>query len=135
MADSVRRPEASCCGSEETSSEEFENHAASAADLAVPEMKDEPRTRQQSEKPQKTKSRVYFRPTSPRPELWRQLKEAIFSHAFIRSPARFAGGRDASLRVTESGPSDCPAFFLLAGESRSGSRRLLPYLSSDLPRR
>jgi hypothetical protein len=41
-------------------------------------MKDEPRTTQHSEKPQKTKSRVYFRPSFPRPELWRQLKEAIF---------------------------------------------------------
>jgi hypothetical protein len=51
---------------------------ASVADLAVPEMKDEPRTTQQSEKPQKTKSRVFFRPSFPRPELWRQLKEAIF---------------------------------------------------------
>jgi len=51
---------------------------ASVAELAVPERKDEPRTTQQSEKPQKTKRRVSFRPSFPRPELWRQLKEAIF---------------------------------------------------------
>jgi len=51
---------------------------ASVAELAVPEMKDEPRTTQHSEKPQKTKSRVYFRLSSRRPELSRQLKEAIF---------------------------------------------------------
>jgi hypothetical protein len=41
-------------------------------------MKDEPRTTQHSEKPQKIKSRAYFRPSFLRPELWRQLKEAIF---------------------------------------------------------
>jgi hypothetical protein len=41
-------------------------------------MKDEPKTAEQPEKPNKTKSRVYFRPSFPRPELLRQLKEAIF---------------------------------------------------------
>jgi hypothetical protein len=51
---------------------------ASVGELAVPEMKDEPRTTQQPEKPQKTKSRVYFRPSFLRAELWRQLKEIIF---------------------------------------------------------
>jgi hypothetical protein len=41
-------------------------------------MKDEPKTAQQPEKPEEIKSRVYFRPSFPRPELLRQLKEAIF---------------------------------------------------------
>jgi hypothetical protein len=51
---------------------------ASVAELAVHEMKDEPKTAQQPEKPNETKSRVYFRPSFRRPELWRQWKEAIF---------------------------------------------------------
>src|SRR6267378_5838041 len=50
----------------------------SVAELTVPQMKDEPKTAQQPEKPEKIKSRVYFRPSFPRPELLRQLKEAIF---------------------------------------------------------
>lgn len=51
---------------------------ASVAELTVPQMKDEPKTAQQTEKPEKIKSGRYFRPSFPRPELWRQLKEAIF---------------------------------------------------------
>jgi hypothetical protein len=51
---------------------------ASVAEFTVPEMKDEPRTARQQEKPEKTKSPGYFPPSFPRPELWRRLKEAIF---------------------------------------------------------
>jgi YD repeat-containing protein len=50
----------------------------SVTELTLPQMKDEPKTAEQPEKPNKTKSRVYFRPSFPRPELLRQLKEAIF---------------------------------------------------------
>jgi len=51
---------------------------ASVAELAVPEMKDEPKTTQEREKPNKTKTRVDFRLSLLMPELWRQLKGAIF---------------------------------------------------------
>ena len=51
---------------------------ASVAELTAPETNDELKTARQPEKPEKTKIRVYFRPSFPRPELWRQLKEAIF---------------------------------------------------------
>jgi hypothetical protein len=51
---------------------------ASVAQLAVPEMKDEPKTTQEREKPNETKSRVDFRLSLLMPELWRQLKGAIF---------------------------------------------------------
>jgi hypothetical protein len=51
---------------------------ASVAELTVHEMKNEPKTAQQPEKPEKIKSRAYFRSSFPRPELWRQLKQAIF---------------------------------------------------------
>jgi hypothetical protein len=50
----------------------------SVTELTLPQMKDEPKTAQQPEKPEEIKSRVYFRPSFPRPELLRQLKEAIF---------------------------------------------------------
>ncbi len=66
---------------------------ASVAEFTVPQMKDEPRTAQQPEEPNKTKSRVYFRPSFPRPELWRQLKEAIFLpriHHIARAIYRWA---------------------------------------------
>src|SRR2546426_3022382 len=47
---------------------------ASVAELTAPETNDELKTARQPEKPEKTKIRVYFRPSFPRPELWRQLK-------------------------------------------------------------
>ena len=50
----------------------------SVAEFTGAQMKDEPKTAQQPEESNKTKSRAYFRPSFPRPELWRQLKEAIF---------------------------------------------------------
>src|SRR6267143_590085 len=50
----------------------------SVTELTVPQMKDEPKTAQQPEKPEEIKSRVYFRPSFQRPELLRQWKEAIF---------------------------------------------------------
>jgi hypothetical protein len=53
-------------------------------------------------------------------------KKLILSRAFIKSPARFARGRDASLRGAEGGPSDCFAFLMLAGVSRSGLSRHYP---------
>ena len=50
----------------------------SVAEFTAAQMKDTPRTDQQQKKPEKIKSSVYLRPSFPRPELWRQLKEAIF---------------------------------------------------------
>jgi len=66
---------------------------ASVAELTVHEMKDAPKTAPQPEEPNKTKSRVYFRPSFPRPELWQQLKEAIFLphiHQIARAIYRWA---------------------------------------------
>jgi hypothetical protein len=51
---------------------------AGVAELAVLEVKADTRTAQQPEKLQRIKNRLYFQPSFPRPELWRQLKEATF---------------------------------------------------------
>jgi YD repeat-containing protein len=50
----------------------------SVAEFTTPQMNDAPRTAQQQEKLEKTKSPVYFRPSILGPKLWRQLKGAIF---------------------------------------------------------
>lgn len=74
---------------------------ASVALLTVHEMKDEPKTAQQPEKPEEINNRVHFRPSFPTPELLPQLKKAIFvshMHQIVSAICRWAGRQLARYR-------------------------------------
>jgi hypothetical protein len=74
---------------------------ASVAVPTVDEMKDEPKTAHQPEKPEEISNPVYFRHGFPRPELLRRLKKAIFLprvHRIVSAICRWAGRQLARYR-------------------------------------